>query len=377
MPTTFTVFSLGVQADIDSDPATGSGDNDAENADDLTGLSFGGPGNPLFESAVTFSTGSGGFTGGTNNVYDQDNNPGENFRINGGPNQRFDAAAIYNATITYTDGTTATITAVIFQDVDGNTYWAPEFAPNADQAALEAKPIQSLTLDSVSGDTFSGLAGDRENWDFLTCYVSGTMIETDRGSRQIETLQIGDLVATQDHGYQPIRWIGCSRVKAHGKLAPIRIMAGALGPGCPSEDLLVSRQHRMLLRSKVCERMFGAKEILVPAIKLTALPGIFIDDSQEQVTYLHLMTDQHDVIYAAGAPSETMLNGPHAKEALDDAAKEELMAIFPDLWDTPPLPARPIQRDKRIAKLLMRHQKNKIPHVAQGMKESVTTLCET
>lgn len=362
MPTTFTVFSLGIQSDIDADSVSNPGNNLAENADDLTGLSFGGLGNPLFHDAVTFSPGSGGFSGGSNDAYDQDNAPGEKFRINGGPNQVFDSAAIYNATITYVDGTTATITAVIFQDVNGNTYWAPEFTQNADQTAIEAGAIRSLTLDSVSGDVFSGLAGVREDWDFLTCYVSGTLISTDKGEQPIENLAIGDQVLTRDHGYQPIRWIGQSRVAAKGKLAPVRITAGALGPNCPAQDLMVSRQHRMLLNSKVCERMFGASEILVPAIKLTELPGVFIEEYEDNVTYLHLMTDQHDVIYAEGAPSETMLSGPNAKDALSNEAKDELAMIFPDLWDSPAIPARPIQRDKRIAKLLMRHRKNGIPH---------------
>ncbi len=370
MPTTFTVFSLGVQADIDSDSLSRPGDNQAENAEDLIGLSFGGSGNPLFETAVTFSPGSGGFTGGTNSAYDQDNRPAENFRIDGGPDQEFDAAAIYNATITYVDGTTAQITAVIFQDVNGNTYWAPEFSPNVDQTALEAKPIQSLTLDQVSSDTFSGLAGDRESWDFLTCYVSGTLIETGKSAQPIENLTVGDNVLTRDHGLQPIRWIGQSRVKAQGKLAPVRIMAGALGPNCPAQDLLVSRQHRMLLGSKICQRMFGAAEILVPAIKLTDLPGVLIDETEDEITYLHLMTDQHDVIYAAGAPSETMLSGPNAKEALSDDALDELQQIFPGLWDNQPCPVRPIQRDKRIATLLMRHRKNGISHAAETATRS-------
>lgn len=360
MPTTFTVFSLGAQSDMD----TSEGNNLAENAAALNGLTFGGLGSPLFAEAVTFSPGSGGFSGGSKTAYDQDNKPGENFRIDGGPDQVFDSAAIFNATITYVDGTTAPLTAVIFQDRAGNTYWAPEFAPNADQDTIEFAAIRSMTLDSVSGDTFTGLAGDREDWDVITCYVSGTLVETDKGAQPIETLTTDDHVVTRDHGLQPIRWIGQSRVKAVGKLAPIRIIAGALGPHCPAQDLVVSRQHRMLLESKVCERMFGAREILVPAIKLTALPGVFIDDSAWHVTYVHLMTDQHDVIYAEGAPSETMLNGPQAQEALSDAALKEIQAIFPDLWKKPPAPARPIQRDKRIDKLLMRHNKNGIPHAA-------------
>jgi Ca2+-binding RTX toxin-like protein len=108
-----------------------------------------------------------------NSTYDVDNGGGyDSFRINGGAPQNFDAVAIYNATITYADGTTATITAVVFQDVNGNTYLAPEETANADQAALTAKPIQSLTLGSVASNTGDMLA-NRVAGDFLSS-VDGT-----------------------------------------------------------------------------------------------------------------------------------------------------------------------------------------------------------
>jgi hypothetical protein len=55
----------------------------------------------------------------------------------------------FAATLTYVDGTTATITAVVFQDHDGNTCVAPQLSYNADQAAMEAHPIEAITLDSA------------------------------------------------------------------------------------------------------------------------------------------------------------------------------------------------------------------------------------
>lgn len=361
MPTTFTVFSLGVQADID----TTEGNTLAENAGALVGLTFGGVGNALLNQAVTFSPGTGGFGGGRPTAYDQNNSPAENFRINGGPDQVFDAVANYNATITFIDGTTADITAVIFQDVNGNTYWAPEFANNADQVAMESAAIRSLTLNSVNGANASGLAGDRQSWNFVTCYVAGTRIATPEGDRAIVDLSVGDLVVTRDHGAQTIRWIGKSTVKGAGKLAPVRIAAGALGADSPKRDLYVSRQHRMLLASRVCERMFGSAEILVPAIKLISLPGISVAETAEDVTYYHLMTDDHQVIYAEGAASETLLTGPHAINALGPVAMAELQAIFPDIMDTTVSPARPIiHRGKQVETLLMRHARNSIPMIA-------------
>ncbi|MFN3663539.1 Hint domain-containing protein [Yoonia sp.] len=373
MATTFNVFYLGVHAIID--PIEGN--QIAENASALVGLTVGDASNPLFNNLQTLSPGSVRFdqpTGlfsfflpGSSSqdraVYNQDNNiRNETFRINNGADQVFDAGANYTATLTYTDGTTASISAVVFQDTAGRTYLGPPQAAGADLAALTAKPIRSITLNSVAQNGFVGLVGDRPDFftqdNILTCYVTGTAILTPTGEEPIETLAPGDLVITKDHGPRPIRWIGKSTVKAMGKLAPVRIAAGALGPNLPARDLLVSRQHRMLVASAICKRMFGADEILIPAIKLIALPGVDIVESSTDVTYVHLMTDTHDVIFAEGAPSETLLTGAMAIEALGPDHMEEIAAIFPDLADSEPVPARLIARGKKVDQMIARHQKN-------------------
>ncbi|MBQ1203957.1 MAG: Hint domain-containing protein, partial [Loktanella sp.] len=309
----FNVFSLGLQADMD----TVEGNNVAENAAALVGLTFGGVQNALSNQIQQFSPGGTGFTGGTPDAYDQDNRPAETFRINGGQDQTFDSAAQFRATITYVDGTVVNnVTVVIFQDTLGRTYLAPQITANSNQEALEAAPIRSVTLTSLVGNEFLGLAAVRQVGNFLTCYVAGTTIKTPAGGRLIEELQLGDLVDTLDHGPQPIRWIGKSTVKGTGKLAPVRITAGALGLNQPDRDLLVSRQHRVMLSSKICERMFGMTEMLVPAIKLVGLPGVDVAETGDDVTYYHLMTDAHEVIFAQGVASETLLTGAQALIAL-------------------------------------------------------------
>jgi len=357
MPTTFTVFSLGNFADID--PIEGN--NLAEDADLLEGLTFGGVGDALLNSAQTLTPGTTGFGAGSSTSYDQ-NNAGDTFSINGGADQTFDSAVSYRATITYIDGSTETITAVVFQDTAGNTYLAPEFSPNQDQSDLEFAAIRSLTLDRVQTNNATGLRADRQAWEnFVTCYVSGTLIATDNGNRPIDDIRIGDLVVTRDNGLQAVRWVGKSIVAAVGKLAPVRISTGAFGLNAPTRDLLVSRQHRMLVSSPICQRMFDSAEILVPAIKLTELPGVFVEERETPVTYFHVMTDQHEIIYAEGVPSETLLSGPQAIESLPEEALDELVAIFPDILKETPKPARPIERSKRISRLIMRHQQNAVP----------------
>jgi len=88
------------------------------------------------------------------------------------------------------------------------------------------------------------LNAERYNWNYVTCFLEGTLIETVNGPRAIEDLQLGDLIPTMDSGDQPIRWVASSRIVGNPKAAPIRIEAGALGN---TRDLYVSPQHRILL----------------------------------------------------------------------------------------------------------------------------------
>ncbi|WP_457646328.1 Hint domain-containing protein, partial [Profundibacter sp.] len=230
-----------------------------------------------------------------------DNNPSEQFSINGGAPQTFDGTSVYNATITYIDGTTATITAVVYQDVNGNTYLAPEYSANADQTALEAGAIRSISLDSLAGNVYSGMTTSRETWNYVTCFVCGTKIETANGPVAIENLKTGDLVQTVDNGLQPLRWIGSRTVPAENTFAPVLIRKGALGN---TEDLRVSPQHRILLSGWRAEVNLGVSEVLAPAKSLINGETILRETGGE-VEYFHIMFDRHELVFAAGIESES------------------------------------------------------------------------
>lgn len=166
MPTSYEVIFLGNLAKID----TTQGNESVENAAGILG-SYGTSSDPLASHVHNLTADR--LSEDDNDSYDTDNGGGyDRFKIDGGAAQNFDAVATYNATITYADGTTANITATVFQDVDGNTYLAPEETNNADQVALTAQPIQSLDLNSVSfasGD----MEGTRIAGDFIEA-VDGT-----------------------------------------------------------------------------------------------------------------------------------------------------------------------------------------------------------
>jgi hypothetical protein len=71
-----------------------------------------------------------------------------------------------------------------------NAYLVPEYVSPGDQSVLDGGPIRSLTLDSLAGNNYSGLNAERYNWNYVTCFLEGTLIETVNGPRAIEDLQL-------------------------------------------------------------------------------------------------------------------------------------------------------------------------------------------
>ncbi|MFD2741133.1 Hint domain-containing protein [Sulfitobacter aestuarii] len=165
-----------------------------------------------------------------------------------------------------------------------------------------------------------------EEYDTV-CFVRGTRIATAEGEVAIEDLQVGDLIQTVDHGLQPIRWIAGSRVRGVSHLAPVLIRAGALGN---RRDLLVSPQHRMMLRGWRAELHFGIVEVLVPAKHLINDSTIRQVDTAE-VEYFHMLFDQHEIVFAEGVESESFHPGAIGMGNVDDLAREEIFALFPQL----------------------------------------------
>jgi Ca2+-binding RTX toxin-like protein len=205
----------------------------------------------------------------------------------------------------------------------------------------------------------------------VVCFTAGTLIATINGLRPVQDLTVGDRVITMDNGYQEIRWIGSNRVlpaglSANPKLVPIRIQAGALGGGMPEQDLLVSQQHRVLVRSQIAKRMFGTNEVLIPANKLLAIDGIDIalDTEATGVEYWHFLFDAHQVVWSNGAPTESLFTGPEALKSVSPEAREEIFTLFPEIA----LPGyvassgRYIpERGKLMKELVQRHLKNHKP----------------
>lgn len=161
----------------------------------------------------------------------------------------------------------------------------------------------------------------------IPCFVAGTLIRTPKGDVPVETLMPGDLVETFDDGAQPVRWAGSRTVKAQGMLAPIRIRGGVFGA---HETLMVSPQHRVLVRDAMAEMLFGEDEVLVAAkdlvndMTIRQVPG-------GDVTYVHLLFDRHQVVWSNGLATESFLPGPQTTAVFEQDTVNEICTLFPEL----------------------------------------------
>lgn len=206
----------------------------------------------------------------------------------------------------------------------------------------------------------------------VPCFTLGTLILTPSGEVPVESLTVGDEVLTVDAGVQRLRWIGTRRLDAAEltrapHLQPIRIGAGSLGRNLPGRDLVVSPQHRCLVRSRIAERMAGGAEVLVAAKHLLGLPGVSVVPPDEPVTYIHLLFDRHELIWSNGTVTESYYLGDQAVAAVDAAAREEILTLFPDLAKARPQGARPFVRGRIARKLVERSQVNGKPLVEVAM----------
>lgn len=161
----------------------------------------------------------------------------------------------------------------------------------------------------------------------IVCFAAGTLIETPAGLTPVQYLQPGDEVVTRDAGPQELIWTGARRVDAIGGLAPIVIKKGVLGN---ARDLVVSPQHRMLLEGWKAELLFGMPEVLVKAKDLVNGGTVFQREGGK-INYHHILFDQHQVVFAEGAASESFHPGPRAISSMDIGTREELLKLFPDL----------------------------------------------
>ncbi len=284
-----------------------------------------------------------------------------------------DMVARYNVSILLGDGSTLKTVVNVIQLVNGDTF----INETDGGTTLDGLSIQSIKIDSLIDDNAKGwwTSSSAENIS-IVCFARGTQILTGAGPRPVEGLAIGDLVWTLDHGLLPIEWIHCRRMRATGPSAPVTIEPGALGPGMPHRRLVLSAQHRILLRSPIVEKICGMREVFLAAKHLVGLPGIRCAERATGIVYLHFMLETHAVVLADGALTECFLPGAQAMKAISERDRATIGRIVQRHPAAGRL-CRPVADPRARRAILRAHRQRGTPLIlpegaaAAGCRESV------
>lgn len=159
-------------------------------------------------------------------------------------------------------------------------------------------PLGSYTI--PAGVTYTYDAST-DTLTFTSCFLRGTLIQTPEGDIPVEDLRVGDVVVTHN-GVAEIKWVGRRRLdpKAIDKprdTLPVRIQAGAIAENVPARDLYVSPDHCMFLEGS-----------LIPAKFLMNGTTVTQEPTLVPFEYFHIELEQHSIVLAEGAQTETYLD---------------------------------------------------------------------
>ena len=154
------------------------------------------------------------------------------------------------------------------------------------------------TATDGNGGTLINLGGTLDN---VECFAAGTRLLTPHGECPVETLKPRDGVVTLAGVVRPIEWvghrhIGCRRHPDPRLVSPVRVRAGAFGPGLPQRDVLLSPDHAVFF-----------EDVLIP-IKYLINGTTIAQMPTREVVYYHIELDRHDVLLAEGLPAESDLD---------------------------------------------------------------------
>ncbi|MEO8242811.1 MAG: Hint domain-containing protein [bacterium] len=200
-------------------------------------------------------------------------------------------------------------------------------------------PDHDLWVVRTSIDRTPAVAGARTSGGVI-CFTPGTFLTTPQGATAIQNLRPGDRVLTRDNGPQQILWTGHrrmtgARLYAMPHLRPIRFRQGAMGLDRPDLDLLVSPQHRMLVKGAAAQALFNTDEVLVAAENLINDHSIMVDQSVREVTYIHVLLGQHNVIWANGLETESFHPANAALDMIEATQRLGLLNLFPGISTNP------------------------------------------
>lgn len=132
----------------------------------------------------------------------------------------------------------------------------------------------------------------KDPWKDNRCFLRGTRIRTARGYRKVETLAVGDELATRFGGTTSIK-----RISRHSGAELVRVKRSAIADNVPAADLCLTESHAIFTEG-----------VLVPIGDLVNGVTIVAERALGSTAFefFHIELEGHDVIEAEGAACETL-----------------------------------------------------------------------
>ena len=217
-------------------------------------------------------------------------------------------------------------------ELAGVTATTAHYANHRLTIANNGSAVGTLTLGGsfAAGDMFSAVAAGAMTVLTTTapCLAAGTRLATPGGGMiAVEAVRPGAMLLTSSGVPAKVAWVGhrwvdCSRHPRPELVQPIRIAAGAFGPGLPARALLLSPDHAVFVDG-----------VLIPA-QLLVNGRTIVQCAQAAVEYWHVELARHDVLLAEGLPVESYLDTGNRAAFVNGA---DFVSLHPDFaplaWD--------------------------------------------
>ncbi|QEH95882.1 Hint domain-containing protein [Gluconobacter thailandicus] len=189
---------------------------------------------------------------------------------------------------------TADVVAVSYPDTDHVTF------------TLKDGSAVSLNIIGVKNVGYTLSSDSSGDLVYEVCFLADTLVAGPNGDTAVQDLVQGDIITSYRDGVTSssrVSWAGKAHCVIRPEKAddeagyPVRIVKDAIALGVPFKDLLVTSEHCLFLDGK-----------FIPARMLVNGRSIFFDKSFTSYDYFHIETEDHSVIVANGALTESYLD---------------------------------------------------------------------
>lgn len=199
--------------------------------------------------------------------------------------------------------------AIVFEGLDDNgdlmqVVWTPEYD-------LEAWYFDNFT--NGNAPEFHNTDMDASTAYQAVCFEGAMRIDTPSGPRCAKSIRPGDFVMTHDGGAKPVKWVAHRHLRAWGRHAPVVFADGAIGN---QGELVLSQQHRVLIHAPEAFKIHGSDAVLVPAVAFANGATVRVTPRRD-ITYVHLLLEQHHILTAQGVACESLLLGKVSRELIE------------------------------------------------------------